>query len=110
MSNLCDKSVLLFIYDKRLGRLIEYKSDPQFDANQLTKIMDEIKRTVVGDNNGLKTYSLQTFSNEDYDYLTTKHLPRNYKHIIDQKDELRHLDVSSDHGQQIIDKKLDDTR
>ena len=68
MSKLCDKKIVLYIYDDELSHLYEYKNDDRFDL-----------KTILRMKNGAKdTFPLNKHTkirDEDYERLTMCHLP-----------------------------------
>ena len=72
---MCDKEILLIIYDKESKNLIEYQSNPIFDLAKFVDIKyrkdddiaDQKKDSIV------KNYTFYT--NKDYETMTMRHLP-----------------------------------
>ena len=78
MSKLCDKKILLLVYDEKMHRMVQYKSHSCFDLMGAQEVYD-------GKYNR-KDLTLKNYTNDNYDELTIKHLPKNYKEIIDMHD------------------------
>ena len=75
MSRLCDKKILLLVYDEKMHRMVQYKSHPCFDLIGAQEVYD-------GKYNR-KDLTLKNYTNDNYEQLTIKHLPKNYKERID---------------------------
>ena len=75
---MCDKRIVLYIYDDELSNLYEYKNDEEFDLKTIISMIN-------GTSDKFPVSKLTTVCDEDYERLTKSHLPHDqWKRGLDE--------------------------
>ena len=81
MSKLCETDMLVYIYEKDLRQLYEYKTNDKFNYETIKSICHTVPQKL--EYLQLKSYSdefptvkLTHYTDSDYEVLTRKHLPK----------------------------------
>ena len=86
MSKMCDKEILLLIYDRESKNLTEYQSSPLYDIEKFL----ELKTAGLKENGKSAVKRHNFFKNDDYEEMTMRHLPPDH-----WKDCLEKINLSS---------------
>ena len=72
LSKLCDKNVLLYIYDDDLLHLYEYKNKEEFDLKDVQAMISPDQECAK-----FPVSKFTSYGDDDYELLTMRHLPKN---------------------------------
>ena len=102
ISKLCEKNVLLYIYDDELSHLYEYKNNEEFDLNTIQTLLSRTPEQ--NQNNAKFPFSKFTsYGDKDYELLTKRHLPQNQweKGMNELKDIVEELSCKSTNNENL---------
>ena len=106
MSNLCKTEILVYIYEKDLRQLYEYKNNDKFNLETVRAIHHQLPQNVLQNanqgnmrsyENEFPTIKMTPYTDADYSTLTQRHLPKDqWKKKLQEIDEsVEQLESSS---------------